>query len=315
MNSTKAITLSLLVVGCLWGIYEVASLRLFNIPSPAMENTVPVGSKIVVKKSSHQPNRFGMVVYYNPMGDSVVVSADIQNYYLLKQSMGAEELKKRHKVEFVPLHDREIWLGRCVGLPGDKIMMADGLLYVNGKLYENEQVKKSYEVSLKPNMVLDPSAIVKLQIGESDLISMGDRALLMLTTRQLAQLKRMRMVAEVIPSSKMELGYDNSIFPHSERLGWNRNNLGSLTIPRKEVPIPLSLGNIEIYRRIITVYEGCSLTVADGKIYIDGKQIQSFTPKKSYFYIVNDNRDNSMDSRYWGFLPEDHLFGAVLKVI
>ena len=106
-----------------------------------------------------------------------------------------------------------------------------------------------------------------------------------------------------------------SLFPFTENSGWTRDYYGPLWIPEKGATVALTLENLPLYERIISAYEGHELrTTADGKIFIDGKEASSYTFEMDYYFMMGDNRHNSLDSRYWGFVPEDHIVGRPAMV-
>ena len=135
-----------------------------------------------------------------------------------------------------------------------------------------------------------------------------------LTDEMLKELKSFSSVVSIEPNiDNYPPDYPDSwktIFPFSENFEWTRDNFGPLWIPQKGVTVELNLENLPLYERIITSYEGNGLSVEDdGTIRINGETVTEYTFRQDYYFMMGDNRHNSLDSRYWGFVPEDHIVG------
>ena len=135
-----------------------------------------------------------------------------------------------------------------------------------------------------------------------------------LTDEMLKELKSFSSIVSIEPNiDNYPPDYPDSwktIFPFSENFEWTRDNFGPLWIPQKGVTVKLNLENLPLYERIITSYEGNELSVEDdGTIRINGETVTEYTFRQDYYFMMGDNRQNSLDSRYWGFVPEDHIVG------
>jgi signal peptidase I len=149
----------------------------------------------------------------------------------------------------------------------------------------------------------------KLDITPEEIEGSGSRLVVSLTSENYKKLEGMKFV-----TSKEQVGWskderDPSIFPSDEQYTWNLDNFGPIWVPKKGTTIQLTTKNLPLYKRIIDVYEENDLAVRNGEIYINGAVVKDYTFKLDYFWMMGDNRYNSADSRFWGFVPEDHVVG------
>jgi signal peptidase I len=267
------------------------------------------------------------IVFNFPAGDTVVVEEQTTSYYEIVRrnaidlkmrdkpdsyylQMSMKDIRNRYTVIYRPVDRRDNYVKRCIGIPGDSVKIKSGVLYVNGKIVPDNNTQQTTYVVGTNGTTINPKAFERLNINRSDqsMVS-GSSYLLPLTRGNVNAISKFSNVTDVSPVYDKEGEYAPYIFPYNPVYGWNQDNYGPIWLPAKGSTVKLDTSNLCLYERIIDVYENNDLRVDGSTIFINNKPATSYTFKMGYYWMMGDNRHNSADSRYWGFVPEDHIVG------
>ena len=259
-----------------------------------------------------KPIRRNDVVVFNfPAGDTVLLENQNVTYYdtlrSFEESFGKEEGRKRLNEKYTvisrPVDKRENYIKRCVGLPGDSLEVRNGKVWVNGEPQEAIPGLQ-YNYVVQTSAPFTQYAIDNLGIREYSGYGSG---YYMNLTDELAE--KVRGLSNVISVNRYIYTPNDEVFPQWGAPRWSQDNYGPIWIPKKGDTVQLTAENLPLFRRIIEAYEGHTLEERDGRIVIDGKEATEYTFAMNYYWMMGDNRHNSADSRFWGFVPEDHIVG------
>ena len=280
--------------------------------------------------------RYDAVVFNYPVGDTMCTAwKSNKSYYDLVREMGRENVLNaktmqvgdqivENHIRVRPVDKRENFIKRCIGLPGEDLQIINQQVYINGKPIDQPRSSQQtyavrFHAGLNTRKIMDDmgvsyedyeNALAMMMYGGVDAFQLPLSA---------EKAKAFASRPDVVSVEPLVFAADSNtemmVFPYAKGYNWTVDNFGPIHIPAKGETLKLTLENLPLYERMICAYEGNELEVKGGKIYINGTETDSYVPKMDYYWMMGDNRHNSADSRFWGFVPEDHISGKAKWVV
>lgn len=307
----------------------VLMIRLFFfqtylVPSTSMSSTLLPGDWVLVNKSIHGP-RMPNTILFIPFTNRYELSSG--KYFLSWPQLpyhrlnGISEIKRLDVIAFnyplesqTPVDKKVVYVKRCIGIPGDKVMLKNGDLKVNDTLIELPQTQDAYRVRLK-SRTQDKVFFNQYKIHEGRKLNNNSEYIVYITQSKANRMMTDKSLVSIVKDKTVYNTFSRDYFPQSTYFNWSADNFGPVRVPKKGDSVKLEIATIDLYSKIISVYERQNLSVQSNQILINNKICKYYTFQMDYYFLLDDNRYNSKDSRVWGFLPEDHLIGKVSHIL
>ena len=301
-------------------------IEAYTIPTPSMEKSLLVGDFLFVSKVNYGA-RAPMTPISFPFAHNTMPVVGGNSYTELfsmpyLRLPGFQKIKNNDVVVFNypaeegrPVDKKENYIKRCLAIGGDTIQVINQQVFVNGVAAENPP-KMQFNYYVKTDgSGFSLKTLRKLDITDGKPLSGNGDFEIPLTSETKSMMEKLTNVKDVDSLTQMSGVFVEYIYPFRKEMPWNVDNFGPLWVPKEGVNISLDANAYWKYDRVIRTYENNpTFEMKDGKFYIEGKEVSTYTFKQDYYFMMGDNRHNSADSRFWGFVPQDHIVGKALFI-
>jgi signal peptidase I len=323
---------ALIIAGSVIVLSALALIIIFGrvrVISYTMESTIANGNTVYFNRFA-TPEVGDVLVFHHPETDSIVPSAPDKNYYYMSREYGSAAWCNKCDVVKQSKKKRPLYLSRCIATPGDIVTIKDNIVYVNNKPVEAPATSKFTYLTVTSGLInsstLDSLGLKKatMNYSETDAETIigfyrnvipenCQTTLYTLTEKEAEALAQLPIVRKVQKISKPKEHFEKTVLPYLENIHWNSCNFGPLLVPVKNKVLKLTPSVLPFYRRCIEAYEENKVEVVGNKILINDKEVDSYKFKRNYYFVLGDNRSCKEDSRYFGFVPDNHIKGVVCE--
>jgi len=310
---------------------RVFFFEIYNIPSGSMKNTLLPGDVVVVNKLVYGPE-LPQSLEEVPWLNIFHTTQDDESTKKVKRLKGFGKIGYNDIIVFDHPSNPSVYVKRCVGLPGDSLKLSGSQLFVNNKLmnnpngllnkywvYSNDQFEKIRKKITQYNadlvhasdslMIAIMPGKVKIKLEQSSFV---DSVKLLTSELKSIYYRKFYKNNQYLINQSGETQF---LAKANDKNKWQNFNFGPVYVPAKGETIQLTSHNISLYREIIEKHEQHTVKEKNGKVYIDERMQDRYQFEQNYYFMLGDNRSNSIDSRTWGFVPEDHLIGKATLIL